>query len=968
MNIGVIIVILSVIVYIYPSKRFDINAMAGIPDYPDLDQSSVLESDDIANKLEPSYNKYLEQWRKEGAVDTQGFEISVPAGQYSAVSHSGAKEVESLGGRDGKSVILEEEGSWIEFRIDVPQDGFYQIGMSYYPVEGKRSSLLRNVQIDGQYPFFQAKRMVFQRMWKESGDTWNDNQGNEYNPDNVEVPGWQYRDFRDADAKVSEPFRFYLTAGEHAVRINAIREAGAIGELRVHAPTVFPSYAEVKRQYEEQGYEAASGQFIKVQAEKASLKSDPTLRRIENREPNTEPYNKNGIVLNAFGDRAWKTGGQWSEWTVDVPVSGLYEIGGRYGSWWQNGVPVERIIEIDGRIPFKEMNNYPFPYKEKWQVGSLRDKEGNPYLYYLEQGQHTIRMEVQIGSLGSVFDKVQDVSRKMSLLSREIILYTGTNPDPNLDWELDNKITNLVPRLIMMARSIDDAMHEMVTMGISETSSNVSQLGMARDQLLSMSEKPDTIPARLDAMGETQSSLGTWINSLSEQSLTLDWLAVKSPEQPWPKSEAGFFKKAWHTLSDFALSFRNDYSGIGNIYNEGGTLDVWVARGRDWAQIIKQLADEDFTAQTGIKVNVNVLPVGAMNLLMLAETSGKAPDVALGVDGQVPIDFAIRGAVVNLNQFADYEEVASRFRPGALIPYRFNGGDYALPENQNFNMLFYRKDILNELGIKKTPDTWEEVMDIIPILQQHGLDFYYPKIGDAIGEFTPFLFQNGGSFYKDDGAKSNLDSPEGIAAFKMWTGLFTNYKISKAANFYNRFRSGEMPIGVADYSTYLMLSTAAPELTGWWGMKPMPGIAQADGTINRSTGGMSQTGMIFESSDKQDEAWAFLRWWTSADVQEQFGTELESILGVEARWNTANVEALKRLPWPTEDLNAILEQWEWFREREVVLGGYYTNRYIENIWNEIVLNGKNRREAVEDGVKEINRELRKKREEFGLDR
>jgi ABC-type glycerol-3-phosphate transport system substrate-binding protein len=214
---------------------------------------------------------------------------------------------------------------------------------------------------------------------------------------------------------------------------------------------------------------------------------------------------------------------------------------------------------------------------------------------------------------------------------------------------------------------------------------------------------------------------------------------------------------------------------------------------------------------------------------------------------------------------------------------------------------------------------------------------------------------------------SALDSPESMEAMKMWTGLFTNYKIEKQADFYNRFRSGEMPIGVADYSTYILLSTAAPELTGWWGMKPMPGIKQPDGKINRSTGGLAQTGIIFKSSKMQDKAWQFLKWWTSADAQERFGSELEALLGVEARWNTANIEALKRLPWNKSDIDAIMEQWQWFQERQVVLGGYYTTRYIANMWNEIVLSGKIPRESIESGVKEINKELRKKREEFGLD-
>ncbi|UUZ87262.1 hypothetical protein LJK88_36695 [Paenibacillus sp. P26] len=101
-------------------------------------------------------------------------------------------------------------------------------------------------------------------------------------------------------------------------------------------------------------------------------------------------------------------------------------------------------------------------------------------------------------------------------------------------------------------------------------------------------------------------------------------------------------------------------------------------------------------------------------------------------------------------------------------------------------------------------------------------------------------------------------------------------------------------------------------------------------------------------------------------MQEQFGIELEALLGVEARWNTANVEALRRSPWPSEDIESILEQWNWFKERQIVLGGYYTTRQIANIWNEIVLNGKNQREAIEDAAIEIDKEIRKKREEFGL--
>jgi ABC-type glycerol-3-phosphate transport system substrate-binding protein len=968
-----VLVILATSVIVWNNSRaFSDSAMANIPANNNVDDHSILEQENANSKLEPSFYKYFDSNNQGGAKDSEGIQLTIPSMKYSALSPKGTRVETNLGDRPGNVLALIEDDSWVEYAIDIPQDGNYMMGMSYYALQGKRSSVVRNVQIDGEYPFFQAKKLEFQRMWHEVGDPSKDNQGNEYNPRREEVLGWQYRDFRDAEGKVAEPFRFYLKKGNHTIRINAIREPAAIGELTVYSPTPLLTYEDVKKQYEAKGYKTVTKQLMKVQAETSTLRSDPTLKRIEDREPITEPFNKNAVTLNTFGGSGWRNGGQWAEWTLDVPETGLYDIGARFGQWFLNGIPVERSIMIDGKIPFKEMNEIAFPYKAEFQIKKLgNDKES--YQFYLEKGKHTVRMEVQVGRLGAVLENIVDSTHKMSLINREVIRVTGTNPDPNGDWKLEKNIPNIVSRLESLAWVYDKAIHQLYDFGVQKGSSEVSTLYEARDEMLSMAKDTTTIPARLQKLTDLQASLGQWVNGLSKQSLLLDYLVVKSPDMPWPKDAAPWYVRTMNSIYDTAHSFTKKYGGIGNVYGNQEVLNVWVARGRDWVEIIKQMIDEDFTPETGIKVNVNVVPAQQMQVLLLANTAGLAPDVALGVDGEVPIDYAVRGGLVNLNRFPDYKEVASRFRPGALIPYKFNGGDYALPENQNFNMLFYRKDIMKQLGITddKIPKTWQDVMDLIPLLQQNGMDFYYPHAPNnpngAINEFAPFLFQRNGEFYKDNGKRSNLDSPEALDAMKMWTGLFTNYKIQKQADFYNRFRSGEMPIGVADYSTYILLSTAAPELTGWWGMKPVPGIKQSDGQINRATGGLGQTGVIFQSSKQQDQSWKFLKWWTGADTQERFGSELESLLGVEARWNTANVEALKRLPWQKEDINAILEQWDWFKEREVVLGGYYTTRYIANMWNEIVLNGKIPREAVEDGVREINKELRKKREEFGID-
>jgi ABC-type glycerol-3-phosphate transport system substrate-binding protein len=175
-----------------------------------------------------------------------------------------------------------------------------------------------------------------------------------------------------------------------------------------------------------------------------------------------------------------------------------------------------------------------------------------------------------------------------------------------------------------------------------------------------------------------------------------------------------------------------------------------------------------------------------------------------------------------------------------------------------------------------------------------------------------------------------------------------------------------MPIGIADYWTYVLLSTAARELSGRWGMAPIPGKRMPDGTINRATGGSGDAVVIFKQSEHPQEAWEFVKWWTSAETQSRYAVELEALLGVEARWNTANTEALQSMAWPGHDIAAIREQWQWFQQRPVVLGGYFTPRHIDNAWNRVVLQGWNSREALDEAVRQINRELRKKQEEFGI--
>ena len=167
-------------------------------------------------------------------------------------------------------------------------------------------------------------------------------------------------------------------------------------------------------------------------------------------------------------------------------------------------------------------------------------------------------------------------------------------------------------------------------------------------------------------------------------------------------------------------------------------------------------------------------------------------------------------------------------------------GVYALPEKQIFMVMFVRDDIFEENGWTDfIPETWNDVIDLVAELQTQQLQFYLP-VNDAGANalnpvFVSMLYQNGGDLYANDNKETGLMSDAAMRSFEYWTEFYTLYSFPKSASFVNRFRSGEMPIGIAYYETYNTLSVSAPELKGKWSFHLIPG------TYNDETGEIDYT-------------------------------------------------------------------------------------------------------------------------------
>jgi ABC-type glycerol-3-phosphate transport system substrate-binding protein len=406
------------------------------------------------------------------------------------------------------------------------------------------------------------------------------------------------------------------------------------------------------------------------------------------------------------------------------------------------------------------------------------------------------------------------------------------------------------------------------------------------------------------------------------------------------------------------------------VYRNGSNvIDVWMLAGRDQSNILKAMIDDTFTQKTGIRVNVKLV---AADAVLPSVVAGTGPDMALTVPQGDPMNYAIRKAVVDVSQFPDYEEVIKELNPSVVVPFTYAGGVWGLPETQYYHVMFYRKDILEELNIE-LPDTWDDLINILPIIQKNNMNVGIPSVATNVAtsiDFSNFLahmFQRGGRLYNEEGSRTELDGEIAIEAFDVYTKFFTHYKTPMVYDFLNRFRTGEMPLAFADYTNFNTLEVFAPELRGLWGFSRMPGLKKKDGTIDRSVPTGTLAAMIFSNSKKKDMAWEFMKWWISADTQLRFGRELESIMGAAARYPTANYEAFKRLSWGSEQMAVLDEQRSWTVGTPEVPGGYFVSRHITNAVRKILNEGMDTRETLLDYTITINDELAKKRKEFGLE-
>jgi len=489
--------------------------------------------------------------------------------------------------------------------------------------------------------------------------------------------------------------------------------------------------------------------------------------------------------------------------------------------------------------------------------------------------------------------------------------------------------------------------------------------------------------------------------------------------------------------------------------DDPNAVEVWITTGRDQATIMRQLVDGSFNSED-IAVNLKLIAAGTLLPATLAgvgpDVSMDADPNGYGIrNAVIPLNYFEAETVGKINDrvsiknkqpvlsYSDVKQAYFSNEDGQVIeelfvpltildPDRVEYVDkdnpdkgykvvdgvvrdgrvaYGLPYTIDFPMLFYRKDIFVELGLD-VPETWDQVETTIRALSEKQMEMGFSQAMTQI-----YMYQSGHEWFKSArdyaqyypngevsereylrtvGIESNLGSNGALDAFQRMTEWFTLYGEPVSYDFANRFRTGEMPIAIANYTTYNQLKVFAPEIAGLWEFVQLPGVERTVEVINEETGetetktyidhstpGTPQAVMMMKDaaddikdgqditeSKKAQNAWAFLQWWVSTDTQVKFGQEQVALMGTAAKYNTANIDALLGQSWTAQEKKNLEQQFASLKGTPMSPGNYIVARYTNFAFYNVVNDGEVAAEALRGYVDDIDHELSRKRAEYGF--
>lgn len=314
---------------------------------------------------------------------------------------------------------------------------------------------------------------------------------------------------------------------------------------------------------------------------------------------------------------------------------------------------------------------------------------------------------------------------------------------------------------------------------------------------------------------------------------------------------------------------------------------VWTA---DWLDAIAP----GFEAEhPGVKLDVERFeydPYQDMVLTTLASGEG-VPDIAT-LDPMWAGDLYRGGTVLALDKATTELNVAD-FVPGGWNLYAWQGKQYGIPLDLDFNLLFYRNDVYEQamatLGITEFPSSTDDFIKLAEeVVKETGKPAFIIYQSDYYAWYQSFLAPAGGNLINDAGTEYIYNSPEAVGALELFSDLANKYKVAKLWDWDTDgdpmvALSGGEVMGVMQGSWFATeLASGAPDMAGQWSITTVP-FGAPGRTFHSATGGASLS--IPTGAAEPDLAWEFIKYSMTPENQTEYFKIVAGVPSLKTSWD-----------------------------------------------------------------------------------
>ena len=359
--------------------------------------------------------------------------------------------------------------------------------------------------------------------------------------------------------------------------------------------------------------------------------------------------------------------------------------------------------------------------------------------------------------------------------------------------------------------------------------------------------------------------------------------------------------------------------------NSEGKVEIifWHSFVSSTVPALQELVSDFEQQHPGISISPQYVPTGEalIQKLITAVQSGTAPDISW-IHSNYLTNLVQADAIFPMQQFVDgpdglKEGDLADIYPALIQAASWKGTLYSIPMEATNLGLLYNKEHFRKAGLdaEKPPKTWQELAEYAKKLtidkdgdgkkDQVGMFIpVFPASGQysdwMVWQWMPFLWQAGGEIINEDQTKVLFNSDAGVQALEFWKSIYNTLNLRSFTTDYE----AAFPSGV------LSMAFDGPwNLPRWkdrnvdWAIGGLPA-----GPVKRATNVGGEYLAIFKQSKHPDEAWKFIKWMITPEVQARWSM-LSGYLPI--RHDALKIEAYKRYLDEHPGLKAYVEQMEY---------------------------------------------------------